>query len=221
MLVIHIWSSVNQYIYIEHIEFNISLLWVGDDRDAFKDLSLLEDLCLCESTRMDLFGVTRHLTLTDTAHHRKWDTAEERGGAYLTALAGDHAVVDPGWFITTDLAGNDFNLSCRRRERECHHLSAGNFTDTSSSSRCRRRPERFLPTAQNKRVTSFIQSVSNFPFFPSCRQRNWPRISLNCWFDYYWWLISRGFPQRPLYLSKGARPPLITLMASSISSLAH
>lgn len=38
------------------------------------------------------------------------------GEAYLTALTGDHSVVDPWGFISADLTGNDFNLSCRQRD---------------------------------------------------------------------------------------------------------
>ena len=51
-----------------------------------------------------------------------WELASEDkrwrgGGAYLAAFTGDHPVVDPRGFISTDLTGNDFNLSCRQTER--------------------------------------------------------------------------------------------------------
>lgn len=57
------------------------------------------------------------------------------GGAYLAAFAGDHPVVDPWGFISTDLTGDDFNLSCRHTERtQCQNHTLLTSTHSSTHS---------------------------------------------------------------------------------------
>ncbi len=68
-----------------------------------------------------LLSLVHMHTHTDTQTHSQsnffpWHRQVRSLDAYLTAFTCYHAVMDAWWFVSTDLAGNYFDLSCREKK---------------------------------------------------------------------------------------------------------
>ncbi len=88
--------------------------------------------------------------------HTRWQGCL---ASYLAALTRYHAIMDAWWFVSTDLAGNYFDLSCgeRKERRYCQDFSLSPVTAQHLLHGCMLRHE----TAPSfKRITSLPPSAA-------------------------------------------------------------